>query len=345
MTGIQIQMGIPSKGRMGKETKNFLNKCGLTVIRRKREYLGRILTIPEIQLIFQRQKDILRGVENESLSFGIIGYDLLKEYANLAGNEVVILHDGLGFGKCTLELAIPEGWKEDSLVQILKNKKKIRIATKYTRLARQFQEVCKDQFEIINGTGSIEVFPTLGYSDAIIDLVSTGQTIKDNRLKRISGGIILKSQAIFIGNRKMLKNPKILAVAKEILEYFEATIRANEYLQIFANMKESDPKKIAQALFSIPELAGLQGPTISPVYKKDGTLWNAIHIIVKKNQLQEAIQSLRKIGGSGVIVSPALYIFEEEPPQYLNLLREMQNESKNNGKGCEEYGDPNLKIL
>ena len=77
-----------------------------------------------------------------------------------------------------------------------------------------------------------------------------------------------------------------------------------------------------------PLLGGLQGPTISPVLSREKTNWHAVHIVVRRLQLTEAIAELRSIGGSGVVVSPVTFIFEEEPPAYREMLQTLEREPR-----------------
>ncbi|GAG99973.1 unnamed protein product, partial [marine sediment metagenome] len=155
---------------------------------------------------------------------------------------------------------------------------------------------------------------------------STGQTLKDNKLKRLNDGCILQSQASFIANRKILKeNQDALEISRTFLEYFEATIRAKNYVSVFINMRGEDPKSIAEKMFTKESLKGLQGPTISPVVSSEGGSWFAVHIIVEKEKLTKTIRELREIGGSGVVVSPTLFIFEEEPKRYKELLNNLED--------------------
>ncbi len=325
----KIRFALPSKGRMGTSTLKFLEKCGFRIHRKNRDYIGSIDLFPEVQIIFQNQTDIIRGVEGGSLSFGIVGYDLVQEFVNPYNSETIIIHDNLEFGKCNLEIAIPEEWKAKSIEEIFTQNQKIRIATKFPRCTKRFLASYESQIQIVEGKGALEVYPALNYCDIIVDLVSSGETLQANRLKQVQNGSILSSQAVFIGNRSDLEQPEVLDIARQFLEYFEAFLRGKKYVQVFANMKEADPQVLTQKLFNLPELSGLQGPTISPIYTPSGQNWNAIHIIVSRKKLQNVICALRSIGGSGVIVSPTLYIFEEEPPCYRRLLQSIHIEGVN----------------
>jgi ATP phosphoribosyltransferase len=114
-----------------------------------------------------------------------------------------------------------------------------------------------------------------------------------------------------------------LALARELLEYIEATLRAQNFVSLFVNVRGESSQEIANAIFSKRGLEGLQGPTISPVFTKSGEKMYAVHVIVNKAKLQQAICNLRAIGGSGVVVAPTSYIFEKEPQKYTQLLEEL----------------------
>jgi ATP phosphoribosyltransferase len=321
-----IRMGIPSKGRMASETQEFLDSCGFKLRRNRQQYVGWIEGFPNLQIVFQRQKDIINGVFNGNLAFGIVGLDILTELTLKDPNKIVIIHDDLGFGNCTLEVSVPENWKENTMKDLNQRSQSLRIASKFPLLTKEFFNKHNFEYELIKAEGTIEVAPTLGYSDIIVELVSTGQTLKDNRLKRLQDGCILQSQASFIANRKILKgNQVVLDISRTFLEYFEATIRAKDYVSVFINIRGNDPESIAQKMFTKESLKGLQGPTISPVISSEGGSWYAIHIIVDKKKLTETIRALREIGGSGVVVSPTLFIFEEEPKRYKELLKNLED--------------------
>ncbi|MFX0091765.1 MAG: ATP phosphoribosyltransferase [Candidatus Hodarchaeota archaeon] len=319
-----IRFGLPSKGRMETEALEFLAECGFRLRRNRRQYIAKLDGFRQIQIVFQRQRDIIRGIQSGNLTFGIVGLDLSTELSFRSPDKILVIHNALGFGKCTLEVAIPEEWTQESMKDLKNCDRVLRVASKFPNLTKQFFQRNNLKYELIEAVGTIEVAPALDYADIVVDLVSTGQTLEDNRLKRLRDGCILSSQAAFIGNREALKNPEILNIARIFLEYFEATIRAGNFVSVFVNMRGKSPKEIAKNMFSQKELAGLQGPTISPVISQYGGEWHAVHIVVDKTKLTEAIAALRSIGGSGVVVSPTLFIFEEEPEQYKKLLQTLE---------------------
>lgn len=328
MTRTDIRFALPSKGRLEPESLAFLDACGLGIYKpNPRQYQATVPAVPGLSVLFQRPGDIVVGVRQGSLDFGIAGLDAVEEKRG-DNDDIIILHEALGFGSCSLALAVPETWEDvqrviDLVARQARQPERLRVATKYPNLTRSFlaQHGLSD-VKLIDSEGTLEVAPTIGYADLIADLVSTGTTLRDNRLRLLPDGVILKSQAVLIGNRTALQQrPEVLAVARQLLEFIEAHLRAQGSYLVFANMRGESPEAIAQAMLAQPHLSGLQGPTISPVITRDDRAWFDVNIVVRKDQLMPTITELRAIGGSGVVVTPVTYIFEEEPPSYTQLLK------------------------
>jgi ATP phosphoribosyltransferase len=199
---------------------------------------------------------------------------------------------------------------------------RLRVATKFPHLTEKFLCSFDLSHDLISAEGTLETAPAIGYADLISDLVSSGQTLRDNRLRALTDGVIQPSEAALIANRKSLQeSPQVLGLARQLLEYFEAYLRASDRLAIFANIRGASPEVIAERIFSQKTIGGLQGPTISRVYPASGELnWFAVHIVVRRDLMFEAVTELRAVGGSGVVVAPVTYIFEEEPPRYKAML-------------------------
>ncbi len=134
--------------------------------------------------------------------------------------------------------------------------------------------------------------------------------------------LILPSQAALIANIDALTgNPEALRVARYLLEFFEAHLVAAQNLAVFANMRGTSPSSISERIFSQMTISGLEGPTISRVLvRQQDPNWYAVNIIVRRTELFQAINELRAIGGSGVVVLPVTYIFDEEPPRDRAML-------------------------
>jgi ATP phosphoribosyltransferase len=322
-----IRLSLPSKGRLQDDSMDFLAECGLTVQKlNPRQYQAKMPALPDLTVLFQRPSDIVVSVRQGSVDFGITGIDVLEEKRGDNG-DIIILHDALGFGHCSLKLAVPESWIDVTNISSLKKyadtfDHPLRVATKFPVLTERFLNQNNIPHTLISAEGTLETAPTIGYADIISDLVSSGQTLQDNRLRALPDGLIQASQTALIANRKTLQtNPEALEMARRLLEYIEAHLRAKENLLVIANMRGESPEAIAHKLFTQTSVGGLQGPTISPIVTRESNQnWHSITIVVRRDHLTQAIGEIRSIGGSGIIVSPVTYIFEEEPPRYIAML-------------------------
>lgn len=322
-----IRLSLPSKGRLQDDSMEFLAECGLTVQKlNPRQYQAKMPALPDLTVLFQRPSDIVVSVRQGSVDFGITGIDVLEEKRGDNG-DVIILHDALGFGHCSLKLAVPESWTNVTNISSLKKyagtfDHPLRVATKFPVLTERFLNQNNISHTLISAEGTLETAPTIGYADIISDLVSSGQTLQDNRLRALPDGLIQASQSALIANRKALQtNPEALEMARRLLEYIEAHLRAKENLLVIANMRGESSEAIAQKIFTQTSVGGLQGPTISPIVTREANQgWHSVTVVVRRDHLTQAIAELRGIGGSGIIVSPVTYIFEEEPPRYTAML-------------------------
>jgi ATP phosphoribosyltransferase len=351
MSGIaqEIRIALPSKGPLAEETMALLAAAGLAVHHpNPRQYRASIPNLPGLVVLFQRPGDIVVSVREGSVDFGITGGDVLAERQGENG-EIVVVHPALGYGQCTLNVITPESgevahggdlhWEDIQRMADLHRLREalgrpLRVATKFSKLATAFfrQHGLEDS-EFIAAEGTLEIAPTIGYADLITDLVSTGTTLRDNRLRRLEDGLILASQACLIANRASLENdPITLGMARALLEFIVAHLRAREHVMLFANMRGENPEQIARRMFTKSVIGGLQGPTLSPLIShapggaedRDRPRY-AANLVVRKDQLAQAIMELREVGGSGVVVTPCTYIFEEEPVEYREMLSKLRS--------------------
>ncbi|XP_071725599.1 ATP phosphoribosyltransferase 2, chloroplastic-like [Rutidosis leptorrhynchoides] len=333
----EIRIGLPSKGRMASDTLDLFKDCQLSVRHpNPRQYVADIPQLANLEVWFQRPKDIVRKLVSGDLDLGIVGLDTVSEYGQ--GNEdLILVHDALAYGDCRLSLAIPKygifeninSVKELAQMRQWTAERPLRVATGFTYLGPKFlKENGLHHVAFSTADGALEAAPAMGIADAIVDLVSSGTTLKENNLKEIEGGVLLQSQAVMVASKKSLVERKgLLDITHEILERFEAHLRALDQFTVVANMRGNSAEEVAERILSQPSLSGLQGPTISPVFRKvDGLTtpdYYAIVICVPKKQLYKSVQQLRAIGGSGVLVSPLTYIFDEETPRWRELLSKL----------------------
>jgi len=313
---------------LAEEVEGFLAACGLKVHKpNPRQYAASIPTLAGLTVLYQRPTDIVVSVRDGSVDFGITGLDVTGEFGG-ENDEVLVLHEALGFGGCKLAVAVPEAWESVSTLDDLQARigtlgRPLRVATKFTNLTTAFfAEHGIGPFSLVYAEGTLEVAPAIGYADCIVDLVSSGQTLQDNRLKALKDGMILRSEAVLIANRAALRaRPEVLDIARTLLEFLEAHLRAEDHVLVVANMRGESPQAIAARMFEEQLLGGLQGPTISPVIVADGNPnWYAVQVVVRREALIQAIAELRAIGGSGVVVTPVTYIFEEEPQRCRAMM-------------------------
>ncbi|XP_057820346.2 ATP phosphoribosyltransferase 1, chloroplastic isoform X2 [Cryptomeria japonica] len=304
-----VRLGLPSKGRMAEEILALLKDCQLGIRQANpRQYVAHVPGLSNLEVWFQRPKDIVRKLMSGDLDLGIIGYDTVSEHGQ--GNEdLILVHDALEFGQCRLSLAIPNDG-------IYKN-----IST-LDHLAAMPQWTTERPLRIATG------YTNMGIADAILDLVSSGTTLHENNLKEIEGGLVLNSQGVFVANKKALvQHRDVLEIAHEMLERLEAHLKAVEEFKVTANMRGSSAQEVAEKIFMHTDFHGFQGPTVGPVYWRNNgevrTGYYAIMLCVPKQSLYKCVRQLRAAGGSGVLVSPLTYIFDEEPSRWRKLLDQL----------------------
>ena len=327
----EIRLALPSKGPLAEPARELLDKAGLSIHHpNPRQYQACIPNLPGVIVLFQRPGDVVVSVRDGSVDFGITGWDVVTEKSGDNG-QILTLHPALGFGNCTLNVIVPEGWADVNSMADLKAfqdtiNRPLRVATKFPIQAQAiFQQHGLIGIQFISAEGTLEIAPTIGYADLITDLVSTGVTLRENHLKCLSDGQILSSQGCLIANRSRMKNnPDTLDIARTLLEFIVAFLRAKENVSVFVNIRGDSPEIIARRMFEKGAIGGLQGPTLSPVITRQGEKLYAAHLVVRKDQLSQAISDLRSVGGSGVVISPVSYIFEEEPVEFQMMVKQLE---------------------
>ena len=213
-----ITIGIPSKGRLRKDILNIFKRKKLDLIseRGKRDLIGSIKNKKNIKILYLHAREIIERLGDGSLDIGFSGYDLLKE-SDVNIQKKINVFKKYEFGKANLVVAIPDPWIDVQTVADLeeiafefrdKKKQRLRVATKYPNLTREFLfSKGVTQFQTVGSLGATEAYPFTGSANLITDISSTGQTIKSNNLRILKDGEILKSQAcIFVSKKNFKKN-------------------------------------------------------------------------------------------------------------------------------------------
>ncbi|MDE2815637.1 MAG: ATP phosphoribosyltransferase [Chloroflexota bacterium] len=331
-----LRLLVPSKGRIGEQTLEFFAKCGLDVVRpNSRAYEATLPTVANVAVLFQRAWQMVEQVRSGDADAGITGFDILSEMRQ-EGDDLVVVAADLGYSHGQLAIAVPEEWIDvrtltdlaEVALEFRERGRVLRIATTFPTLTRQFLfQQGITYFQVVQAEGGLEAAPMLGYADIIVDLVSTGATLKDNRLKMIEHGVILRTQACLIGNRERLRASATKREAlRQILEFVEASQRAAPYSTLTANMQGDSAEAIATTLAAFPEVGGLLGPTIARVFARDeqDDSWFAVTVQVKSRDLLAAVASLRQAGCVSVSVTSPHYIFARECTLYQDLLKTLK---------------------
>lgn len=332
---MNLRFALPSKGSLYDGTVAFLESCGLKVSRpNPRRYTAGIRALPGAEVLLNRPPDVVEKVAEGEIDLGISGLDLVEE---LRGDrdDLLVLYEDLGFGRCELVVAVPETWIDvsswrdlaDLSVELQAQGRPLQIATKYTALARRFCYANGiNYFRLVSSQGATEAAPGLGYADIVIDITETGTTLRDNQLK-IVGGPILRSQACLIGNRANLRaSAARLAAVKTVLELIEARRQSRLYVQIVANVVGASVEDVGRRVAARPELAGMQGPTVAPVWNsapEGGDGWYTVTIVAPQERMLAVVEHLRTLGGAGMAVVPAQYVFDAHSSAYQRLLVEL----------------------
>ena len=208
-----ISIGLPSKGRLKQGSINFLEKNNLKLTSNggERNYFAKIENYPNVEIIYLHAKEIIQRLGDGTLDLGISGLDLLTE-SPINLQKKINVKQKLNFGMANLVIAIPDDWIDVQTVADLeevsfdfrdKKNTRLRVATKYPNLTNSFF-VSKGvtQYKIVSSLGATETYPFIGSSEIITDITSSGKTLKDNNLRMLKDGLILKSQACLLFSKK-----------------------------------------------------------------------------------------------------------------------------------------------
>ena len=210
-----INIGIPSKGRLREDVLKIFSKKKLKLIseRGERDLIGSIKNISYVKILYLHAREIIERLGDGSLDIGFSGFDLFKESEIIIQNKITVIKN-LNFGNANLVVAIPDPWidvqtiadLEEIAFEFRDKKKRLRVATKYPNLTRDFLfSKGVTQFKLVDSLGATEAYPFTGSAELITDISSTGETLKANNLRILKDGEILKSQACIFTSKKNSK--------------------------------------------------------------------------------------------------------------------------------------------
>lgn len=276
-----LKLAIQKKGRLSDKSLELLKACGFEVD----NYSERLFVSArnfKLDVLFLRDDDIPEYVQDGVADIGIVGENVLIE----RGADAQIIKK-LGYGKCRLMIGIPEN-EEVEEVSGLADKS---IATSHPRLLQKFLDENTLNSRIIEISGSVEIAPSLGVADYICDIVSTGNTLKFNKLK--------KSFTVFESQAVLIKNKNFNSEKQNLLEQFKARVdsvllaKNSKYLMM--NIERDALDKIKEIIPS------LKSPTVVPLAKENLV---AVHAVIPQEKFWSIVGDLKSFGATGIILLP-----------------------------------------
>jgi ATP phosphoribosyltransferase len=278
-----VKIAMP-KGHLEETTIKLLQDAGIGVVGRNGRQLFAKTNDPEIELVFVRAEDIPDFVAEGSTDLGITGYDLVRE----SGGDVVELLD-LSYGFTRMVVAAGE---KSGVRTVRDIKPGTRVATEFPRIVKQYFAGKKIKVELVDITGAAEISPLIGLADLIVDITSTGTTLREHGLKIID--TILESSARLIANRKSLRDNK--AKIDDIVTAVSSVVKARGKKLVLMNVPEDKLEKIKQVM------PGMAGPTVSRVEATESML--AVQAVVDEAEVYNVVKRAKMAGARDILVIP-----------------------------------------
>jgi ATP phosphoribosyltransferase len=279
------RIALPNKGRLAEDARALFTDAGLDVrVHGDRALSAALGRGDQFQAIFVRAEDIPEFVADGAAELGVTGWDLVAE----SGREVDCVLD-LQFGRCRLAVAAAEDNVIRSIVDIPPGS---RVATTFPRLTRAFFEASRLPVEIVPVSGAAEIAPHLGIADIIVDLVSTGSTLRVNGLREIATVCESSARLIAAHGGRAGGDGEVI---RELVSALESVVRAKGQRYLMANVPRA-------ALGSVREiLPGLNGPTVVDIL--NGGDHVAVHAVVGASDIYRTIARLQSLGATGLLVT------------------------------------------
>jgi len=227
MTAGKLILGIPSKGRLMEQTGDYFARLGLPYekVGHERGYRGAIPSLPGVEVAFLSASEIARHLQLGRIHLGVTGEDLIREHIPDVDERCEFL-TRLGFGRADVVVAAPDCWIDVSTIADLEEAaalfhrehgRRLRVATKYMNLARRFfADKGLNSYRLVESLGATEGTPAAQTAEVIVDITTTGTTLRANHLKILDDGLILQSEANLVASRVAPLTPAIRDAANVI---------------------------------------------------------------------------------------------------------------------------------
>jgi ATP phosphoribosyltransferase len=274
-----LKIAIQKSGRLNEKSVELLKNCGLNFENYKSSLISPVSNFP-LEILFLRDDDIPEYVQDGIADLGIVGENVIEE------TEVSVSYlQKLGFGKCSLKIAITNNSDINKLADLGGKS----IATTYPVILGKFLQKQNIQSDIRTISGSVEISPGLGLSDAICDLVSTGGTLKSNGLKPFAD--VMSSEAVLIGSKGSENNDLI----QELMQRIQSVLRAKETKYVVLNVLKDNLNAV------LALLPGVKSPSVLPLAEEG---WVAVHTVIPERDFWDRISQLKQAGAQGIVVMP-----------------------------------------
>ncbi|UPQ78976.1 ATP phosphoribosyltransferase [Flavobacterium azooxidireducens] len=276
-----LKIAIQKSGRLNEESLQILKDCGISINNGNDQLKAEASNFP-LEILFLRNSDIPQYLIDGVVDAAIVGDNLLVE----KGQNIVVA-EKLGFSKCRVSVAVPKNFQYNS-IQDLKN---LRVATSYPTTVLNFFKSKNISIDIHQISGSVEIAPNIGLSDAIVDIVSSGSTLFKNNLKEVE--VILKSEAVLAVSPTISTENQ--AILNKLQFRIQSVLKARKSKYILMNVPNDKIQEVSQIL------PVLKSPTVMPLAESG---WSSLHSVIEEDTFWEVIDQLKSAGAEGILVCP-----------------------------------------
>jgi ATP phosphoribosyltransferase len=280
-----LRIALPNKGRLAEEARELFQDAGLEIRARGDRALTASLG-GEFEALFVRAQDIAEFVADGAADAGVTGFDLVRE-CDRSVREVA----DLGFGRCRLAVAARE---ESGITRVADIPAGARVATVFPRVAARFFAERGQAVEIVAVSGAAEIAPHIGIADVIVDLVSTGSTLRVNGLREVETILESTARLIVADGSAALPADKQRAI-DELAAALTSVLRARGQRYLMANVPRDQLARVREIV------PGLNGPTVIDIM--NGGSMVAVHAVVAASAVYRTIAELKAIGAEGILVT------------------------------------------
>ncbi len=317
--GGPLVIGIPSKGRLQENTAKFFSRAGLNVVQGRgvRDYRGSLRELEGVEIAFLSASEIVRELALGNVHFGVTGEDLIREALDNAEDRVELLTP-LGFGHANVVVAVPQAWIDVRTMADLEDVaaafrtrndgQRMRVATKYINSTRRFfADHGVGDYRIVESLGATEGAPAAGQAELIVDITSTGATLRANALKVLDDGVMLRSEANLVASLAANWNDTTRKLARSILMRISAEEDARTSREVRAHVPDTPRRTAREAVeaFGVRALYGIEG--------------DIVRLVCPAAQVTALAEWLIERGAQHISVGSLDYIFSAVNPLYDKL--------------------------